>query len=378
MKQLFILDDPGDSSLAYWDFFLTGILCTLLALCSILFAYRWLQKRKTGTEEGPALFICLFFGMMTAYNIHLNNFRYGFLFPILPLQGVPDYLRIINTMIVVAMFGLIATLELMLWGKRRYPIIATVVLIVEIILVWIIDIQFHLWIFSSVYPVLFPLIILWAYRTFKFSRGRVRKFVVLGTIGIALLTGFAVRRGIIELIFGPAVGSLVSKIADAASAILVAVGFFGMPWFTELSWDRKLRNLIAFSRAGLPLYSYNFQRRKTLEGSKSATDSLGDEMESTLVAGGLTGIEQLLGEVTHSKKNLQVVDHADRKLIFSHGEDIIIVLIADDDLNIIKYLLNSFRIKFEEKFGIILKNWKGDTDIFQRPADALIHEVFLS
>ena len=66
-----------------------------------------------------------------------------------------------------------------------------------------------------------------------------------------------------------------------------------------------------------------------MEKAKLDTESvLADSDEGDLISGGLSGIQMLLKEIAHSEKNLEILDHADRKFIFAHGKYSTVILIS--------------------------------------------------
>jgi hypothetical protein len=128
----------------------------------------------------------------------------------------------------------------------------------------------------------------------------------------------------------------------------------------QRNWEKSLKNLFVLTKEGLSLYEYSF----------------GVEIQDpTLISAMIAALTNFVREATGSKKALRTVDQEDKKVILYHGNFITTALLSEKDLPIIHKRIMKFTEEFEEKFGKVLKSWKGDTSAF-KGSEVLINEYF--
>ncbi|MHA1264970.1 MAG: hypothetical protein ACTSRS_07000 [Candidatus Helarchaeota archaeon] len=145
---------------------------------------------------------------------------------------------------------------------------------------------------------------------------------------------------------------------------LIALAFWGLPSLSEIEWHSKIFNLYIITREhGICCLYYPFQEEKA------------GQMAPQLVSGGVTGILSLVKEMTSSKQNLKEIDHEDIKILFEYGQYITAALLAEEDLNIVRFKLRQFVDEFEKRFQQKFIEWTGSIDEFE-PAVELVVQIF--
>jgi hypothetical protein len=144
-----------------------------------------------------------------------------------------------------------------------------------------------------------------------------------------------------------------------ASAVLLAMIVLNLTPETfqraSIHWRKYLDRLYILSESGIALYHYNFKR---------PADP--DETESDLVSGGLSGLQSMIKEISHSNQQLHVLDHGDSKFIFNHGAHCTAILIASEYLPILKAKLAKFHYEFEFHNQARLANFTGYVDKWEK------------
>lgn len=144
---------------------------------------------------------------------------------------------------------------------------------------------------------------------------------------------------------------------------MLMIGFFlnFIPSLSEIGWAQKIKYIILLNQEGLCLFNENFKQRK--------------EMNEVILAGALSGIRLFIKETLKNSPELKVISKEKEVFLLDEGKYIIGVLVVEQELEILKYLLKKIIIQFEEFFDQILKNWDGKVEIFS-PARNLIHSIF--
>lgn len=185
------------------------------------------------------------------------------------------------------------------------------------------------------------------------------KFNVIGfIIGlIFVLTGFMFCSDIgLSIWIG---ARLLGDIFVIVGMLLISFLFFGLPSLSEAKWMENFLNshLYAIHKSGACIYEYDFSGQK-----EKKEDS--DE-RAQIITGGLTGITQILANMIESNERLEVVEVEDKKLLFTYGKYITVVLIVDEKLKILQAKLNEFMNYIEEFFASSFESWKGEVQQFQ-------------
>ncbi|MBD3228607.1 MAG: hypothetical protein GF329_10515 [Candidatus Lokiarchaeota archaeon] len=176
---------------------------------------------------------------------------------------------------------------------------------------------------------------------------------------IFVLTGFMFSSDIALNIW---IGSrLLGDILIIIGMLLISFLFFGLPSLSEAKWIENLLNshLYVIHKSGACIYEYNFSSDKEREKEEN------NDERSQIITGGLTGITQILSNMIKSNEKLEIVEVEDKKLFFTYGKYITVVLIVDEKLEILQSKLNKFLNYIEELFSPSFKSWNGEIQQFQ-------------
>ncbi|MFX0030749.1 MAG: hypothetical protein ACFE8B_16170 [Candidatus Hermodarchaeota archaeon] len=140
----------------------------------------------------------------------------------------------------------------------------------------------------------------------------------------------------------------------------IPTAYISYRFIKQRNWEKSLKNLFVLTKDGLSLYEYSF----------------GIEIQDpALISALISALDSFAREATGSEKALRTVDQEDKKVILYHGNSTTSVLIGEKDLPIIHKRIRKFSEAFEEKFGIHLKSWKGETTLFKE-AEIIVNKYF--
>lgn len=149
-------------------------------------------------------------------------------------------------------------------------------------------------------------------------------------------------------------------ISIGLSALAIPIGIVARKYIMQRNWQKSLRNLFILTKDGLSLYEYSF----------------GIEIQDpALISGMIAALTNFVREATGSKKSLRTVDQEDKKVILYHGKSTTTALLGEKDLPIIHKRIRKFSEAFEDRFGIHLKSWKGETTLFKE-AEVIVTKYF--
>ncbi|MHA1798870.1 MAG: hypothetical protein ACTSVY_10540, partial [Candidatus Helarchaeota archaeon] len=101
-----------------------------------------------------------------------------------------------------------------------------------------------------------------------------------------------------------------------------------------------------------------------------------EDVDTDLFSGGISGISSILQEMIDSEQRIKVIDHEDKKLLFEHGKQFSIVLVAKKDLNIYHVKLKRLADEIQSIFWETISTWNGDLEIFN-PLKTMIRNHFV-
>jgi MFS family permease len=162
----------------------------------------------------------------------------------------------------------------------------------------------------------------------------------------------------------------VTAVADFSTLIIIA--YLSVLNFTpesfdpkSLHWRRYRDRIMILSKNGINLFFHKFPRYNKKTRNYQPIQSQDQDDDSDLISGGLSGIQMLLKEIAHSKQQLQILDHSDRKIIFAHGTYGTSILIATEYFEILHTKLIKFHGEFEAANQAQLQNFTGIVNNFK-------------
>lgn len=146
-----------------------------------------------------------------------------------------------------------------------------------------------------------------------------------------------------------------------SSIFVLQLSFEEFPSMMELNWREHLIEIHVLSRNGIEIFSkeYNDER------SKSGADP-------DLMAAAITGVSDIVKELTGSQENLNLIDQGDQKILFEKNDYCIIILLTDVPLSIYKQKLKNLMEEITDIYGDMLKNWIGNIEMFSGIEDLLV------
>ncbi|MBD3228608.1 MAG: hypothetical protein GF329_10520 [Candidatus Lokiarchaeota archaeon] len=220
-----------------------------------------------------------------------------------------------------------------------------------------------------------PFIILLIFYIFKLTskiKGGKWKINVYGfIIGFFILgTAFFFTADFMTVLTN-AVSRLIGDIMILVGISSISILFVGLPSFQEFEWKKHIRKILIIHKSGICLADHDFK--------EISDDSIGD---SQFIAGGLTGISQMITEIVQEKdqdgvkKRLEVMDHKDVKLIFQYGDKLTAVMIVDLNLDIYKFKLNKLIKYIESLYSDLLDDWDPDKVFQFKPVNSIVQRFF--
>ncbi|MHA1269398.1 MAG: hypothetical protein ACTSPY_06375 [Candidatus Helarchaeota archaeon] len=254
--------------------------------------------------------------------------------------------------------------------KSKYHIFTLIILVFFILL--IIDIFLNFIDKSLItQPSIIPVFIVLLFYVNKFTAPIRKKWKinVYGfIIGVVIsILGFA---GSADMILQIWIGfRLIGDLLILIGVSLISFFFLGLPSLAEVEWLSELKNahLFIMHKSGICIYDYSFKEDVNTE--------LKSEEKSQIIAGGLTGIMQILQNMVQSNENLEIIDYGNRKLLFEYGNHIIMVLLIDEKLKILQSKLQELITIIENEFSDYFKSWSGEILQFSI-LDKMIKQIF--
>ncbi len=144
---------------------------------------------------------------------------------------------------------------------------------------------------------------------------------------------------------------------------VLAIALWSMPTLTEFGWQEKIHHLYVLMPGGLLAYEYSFKAEK--------------KVDSDLISGGLSGIVDLVKEMTGSVQRMKIIRQEKKNIYLEYGKKVTIAILAEEELKVLFEKIARFTREFEELFAGVLDNWKGDTKDFSVVSESLVKKYFL-
>jgi hypothetical protein len=162
-------------------------------------------------------------------------------------------------------------------------------------------------------------------------------------------------------LFGGLYIRVIGDIAIIAGMILIGIFLNYIPSLSEIGWQQKIKYIILLTHSGICVYNENFREKR--------------ELREIILAGALSGIKLYMEETLKSFPKLKTISKENEVFLLEEGKYIIGVLVVEQELEILKYLLKKIVYQFEEFFQNLLINWNGDTNIF-KPTKNILNNIF--
>ena len=100
-----------------------------------------------------------------------------------------------------------------------------------------------------------------------------------------------------------------------------------------------------------------------------------DDLHASVLSGHMFAVQTILQKITE-KQDITVIKRDDRTVIIYPGEYTYGIVICKENLYSLQRLIARFVYKIEAIYSNVLKDWRGDLEIF-KPIKQIFNEVFL-
>ena len=143
---------------------------------------------------------------------------------------------------------------------------------------------------------------------------------------------------------------------------LISGGLIRLRNLIEFEWKLKILQLYIIHHSGLVVFERSFRDKS--------------DLNPILAEGGITGIVNAIKEMTKSEKRTSIIRQGDRNILLEYGEHVNVVLIAEEELGVLRSKMRELLHEFESVFKHILSSWKGGNTTVFLPAKILIENIF--
>ncbi|MHA1379430.1 MAG: tetratricopeptide repeat protein [Candidatus Helarchaeota archaeon] len=130
---------------------------------------------------------------------------------------------------------------------------------------------------------------------------------------------------------------------------------------SELNWFQRIHHIYFYLPDGGCIFNRSFH-----EGKK---------VSPILVAGGLTGLEALIQEMTQTQTQIKVIEQENMSILLEHGKYVSVALISEENLLTLRKKLISTVRDVEKMYGEELASYKGKISGFSK-IDDIVKENF--
>ena len=154
---------------------------------------------------------------------------------------------------------------------------------------------------------------------------------------------------------------LVGDIFQIIGILILAFFFINIPSLSEQNWKDKIDKLFLMRASGICVY-YKF--------FKDPTNTRQDQ----IMSGAINTIKMMLKEISQEDGEM-VIEKEGKVLITCQGRYITGVIVADQNLSSLNFLLKRFIEKVEFLYSNIVRDWDGAMEIFL-PIENITKEIF--
>jgi len=346
-----------------WIYIITGF------EISLIFLFRYFKQEKNFRNLQDLGYFFIFFGFSLMWFFFIIGDYYAsdeIISPFLIWNQGSGRVLFLNfgyfTMMIAGFFLLLCVekYDVFLFKRYLFTIIFSICVILFLIL-FLIDITmtqpvtYVFWIgFLSYFMV---------YLVKFIKKLKTKGLLLFGGLAFMLI-GFLLTTDALIEIYGLE-GRMIGAILQLISVVILSYFFLNLPPFNEYDWQDKIEAIYLVDIAGICLYYKVFSEKKEL-------------MDENLISAAIASINIMLQgliETGEGRKEISVIKKKGENVIIYPGNVISGVLYTSEELNFPKIVLKDFVEKFETLYRNILKNWKGDTNIFN-PTEIIANDLF--
>lgn len=195
----------------------------------------------------------------------------------------------------------------------------------------------------------------------KNTTGSVRSSMRMIFVGILIgFIGYLLRSDPVYYSFGEQYYILGATFL-VSGLVILGIAILSSPTLDELDWDEQMLELYVIHSAGILVFHHKF---------RSAV-----EFDENLTAAGITGVQELVKEITQSKEGLNNLSVGDYDILFAQRENFISMLLARESYRVLLEKVEDFAESFEIVYGDALEEFSGETSQF-KTASSLVTNLF--
>jgi MFS family permease len=281
----------------------------------------------------------------------------------------------LRVLLIIGLFGFLAIAAVPMgiivdrFGRKFAVLIGVYLMGISLILVGLIQLTI-LTIYTVILPILAIGVLNGVFLAFLFfielapEFGR-RSFgaLVFGWFGIGMTLGLIVSDVIKPLIQdSPQLFPVILLFAYFTFTLVLIQLKEPLPSRAERKWYEKVHTLLVISEGGLTLFEHRFVKES-------------DGVDLDLTSGALTGISQLIPEITRRNTKVKIVKQENFSVMLEYTPMLTLALLTEEDLPVLRNKMQQFLAEFEAFFANLIENWNGDQIIFT-PAKRLVKQIF--
>ncbi|MFX1449374.1 MAG: tetratricopeptide repeat protein [Promethearchaeota archaeon] len=121
---------------------------------------------------------------------------------------------------------------------------------------------------------------------------------------------------------------------------------------SELNWHKRIHHIYFYTADGGCIYDQSFKAE--------------EEVSASLVAGGLTGVDALIQEVTQTETKIQIIEKEDMTVLLEHGKYVSAALVTEENLFTLRNKMKQVVQEIEDFFKEELEYFQGNITPFRK------------
>jgi hypothetical protein len=143
--------------------------------------------------------------------------------------------------------------------------------------------------------------------------------------------------------------------------VILGIAVLSSPTLDELDWDDQMLELYVIHTTGILVFHHKFRTAV--------------EIDENLTAAGITGVQELVKEITQSKEGLHNLSVGDFDILFAQRENFISMLLAKESYRVLLEKVEDFAERFDMLYGEALENFGGEVSQFGS-ARSIVNNLF--